>query len=180
MKRLSRILVAATVSAGLAVASAQDFDWRQQEGASIRFMMNNHPFTTWLEPHVAEFEELTGISVTLETYPEDQFRQRRLLEVASGASSLDGYMFMPGQVGAQYGGAGWVRSIDDLVANPSVTHPDLDLDDFFTGALDSFRTDAGLIGLPLQIESSLLFYRKDLLAEAGFDGPPATLEQLED
>ncbi len=180
MKRLTSILAAGSLIAGFAVASAQDFDWRQQEGTSIRFMMNNHPFTTWLEPHVAEFEELTGIDVTLETYPEDQFRQRRLLEVASGASSLDGYMFMPGQVGAQYGGAGWVRSIDDLVADSSVTHPDLDLDDFFTGALDSFRTDAGLIGLPLQIESSLLFYRKDLLEEAGFDGPPETLEELEE
>lgn len=180
MKRLTRSVIAAIAAASLTAVVAQEFDWRQQEGSSIRFMMNSHPFTTWLEPHVAEFEELTGIDVTLEVFPEDQFRQRRLLEVASGASTLDGYMFMPGQVGAQYGGANWVRPIDDLVTDPGLTHPDLDLDDFFTGALDSFRTDAGLIGLPLQIESSLLFYRKDLLEEAGLDGPPSTLAELEE
>jgi multiple sugar transport system substrate-binding protein len=162
----------------LTITAAQDFDWRQFEGTQIRFLMNRHPFTNWLEPLVPEFEELTGIRVTLETFPEDQFRQRRLLEVSSGAPTLDGYMVMPGQVGAQYLGAGWIRFIDDLVNDPSLTMPDLDIDDFFGGAIGTFETEEGLFGLPLQIESSLLFYRTDLFEAAGLDGPPETLEQL--
>ncbi len=177
MRVFTRITALAVVAA-FGLAGAQDFDWRSQEGESIRFLMNRHPFTDWLEPLVPEFEELTGIDVTLEVFPEDQFRQRRLLEVGSGASTLDGYMFMPGQAGAQYLGAGWLRTLDDLVADASITSPDLDLDDFFGGALGTFETDSGLVGLPLQIESSLLFYRKDLFEAAGLDGPPETLEQL--
>jgi multiple sugar transport system substrate-binding protein len=160
------------------VTAAQNFDWRQFEGTQIRFLMNRHPFTNWLEPLVPEFEELTGIRVTLETFPEDQFRQRRLLEVSSGAPTLDGYMVMPGQVGAQYLGAGWIRFIDDLVNDPSLTMPDLDIDDFFGGAIGTFETEEGLFGLPLQIESSLLFYRTDLFEAAGLDGPPETLDEL--
>ena len=162
----------------LGFAQAQEFDWKQFDGSEIRFLMNNHPFTDFIQPLVPEFEELTGISVTLEVFPEDQFRQRRLLEASSGANTLDGYMIMPGQVGAQYLGAGWVRYIDDFVNDPSLTMPELALDDFFEGAINTFQGDEGLYGLPLQIESSILYYRTDLLEQAGLDGPPTTLEEL--
>ncbi|ADI15294.1 ABC transporter substrate-binding protein [Truepera radiovictrix] len=160
------------------LAGAQEFDWRRFEGTNIRFLMNNHPFTDFITPLVPEFEELTGINVTLESFPEDQFRQRRLLEASSGASSLDGYMIQPGQDGAQYLGAGWVRFVDDFVADSTLTNPELDMEDFFEGAISTFETEGGLYGLPLQIESSVLFYRTDLFEEAGLDGPPETMEEL--
>lgn len=180
MKRIS-ILVLAMVAAGfVSLGVAQEFDWRQFEGTEIRFMMNQHPFTDFLAPQIPEFEELSGIDVTLETFPEDQFRQRRLLEASSGAETLDGFMIMPGQVGAQYLGADWVRYLDDFIADPTLTSPDLDLDDFFAGAMSTFENDEGIYGLPLQIESSLLFYRSDLFAEAGLEGPPETMEELRD
>lgn len=178
MKPRFRLALVAVLITAFAVASAQEFNWRQFEGQNIRFLMNRHPFTNFIEPLVPEFEELTGIKVTLETFPEDQFRQRRLLEVGSGADTLDGYMFMPGQVGAQYLGASWVRMIDDLIADPSLTAPGLDMDDFFYGAMSTFRNDDGVYGLPLQIEASLLFYRTDLFEAAGLDGPPTTMDQL--
>ncbi|TVR87698.1 MAG: sugar ABC transporter substrate-binding protein [Trueperaceae bacterium] len=173
-----RMAILAAVALGLATASAQDFDWRRFEGTSIRFMMNQHPFTNWLQPNVQEFEALTGINVTLEVFPEDQFRQRRILEVSSAAPTLDGYMVMPGQVGAQYLGAGWMRYLDDFVADPTLTNPDLDLEDFFGGALGTFQAPDGLFGLPLQIESSVLFYRADLFEAAGLSGPPETMDEL--
>lgn len=178
MRRIGISLLLALFVVATGFATAQEFDWRRFEGEDIRFLMNRHPFTDFLEPLVPEFEEMTGIDVTLEVFPEDQFRQRRLLEVSSGAETLDGYMIMPGQVGAQYLGADWIRHIDDFVDDPSLTMPELDLEDFFDGALSTFQSDDGLYGLPLQIESSLLFYREDLLQEAGFDGPPETLEEL--
>lgn len=176
MKR--SIVIASLVALLLGTVSAQEFDWRRFEGSEIRFLMNRHPFTDFIEPLVPEFEELTGIDVTLEIFPEDQFRQRRLLEASSGAATLDGYMIMPGQVGAQYLGADWVTFLDEYINDPALTMPDLDLEDFFDGALSTFETDEGLFGLPLQIEASLLFYRKDLLEEAGLEGPPETMEEL--
>lgn len=180
MSKALRTVIVLMMIGLLGLSAAQDFNWKQFEGQEIRFLMNRHPFTDFLEPLVPEFEALTGIKVTLEAFPEDQFRQRRLLEVGSGADTLDGYMFMPGQVGAQYLGAGWVRHIDDFVADPNLTAPGLDLDDFFGGAIGTFESADGLVGLPLQIESSLLFYRKDLFEAAGLTGPPTTLEELEE
>lgn len=178
--RSVKVFLAAVLLASFAAATAQDFDWRQFEGSEIRFMMNRHPFTNWLEPLVPEFEALTGIKVNLEVFPEDQFRQVRLLEVSSGAATLDGYMIMPGQVGAQYLGANWVRKLDDLIADPSLTMPDLDLDDFFGGAMGTFRDGDTVFGLPLQIESSVLFYRADLFEAAGLTRPPETMDELLD
>lgn len=178
MKKLFMVALVAVLALVGVVSADEEFDWRQFEGTNIRLLMNRHPFTNYIEPLVSEFEELTGIDVTMEIFPEDQFRQRRLLEASAGTDTLDGYMIMPGQVGAQYLGAGWVRHIDDLVDDPSLTHPNLDLDDFFEGAISTFRDGEQLYGLPLQIESSLLFYRTDLFEEAGLPGPPETMEEL--
>ncbi len=175
---MRKLAVVTLLLAMFASAFAQEFDWRQFEGQEVRFLMNSHPFTSFIEPLLPEFEELTGITVTFEVFPEDQFRQRRLLEVSSGAATTDGYMIMPGQVGAQYLGANWVRKIGDFVADPSLTNPELALDDFFEGALDTFTAQGELFGLPLQTEASLLFYRKDLLEAAGLSGPPTTTEEL--
>ena len=38
--------------------------------------MNKHPFTTYIEPKIAEFEKLTGIKVVMEAFPEDQYRNK--------------------------------------------------------------------------------------------------------
>ena len=183
MHILRRTFAVALLFAGLGLACAQggdDFDWRKFEGAKIRFISNNQPIGTLIEQLIPEFEAATGIDVTLEVIPESQYRNRRLLEVSSGADTLDGYMIMPGQVGAQYLGANWVRNLDDFLADPSLTNADLGIDDFFAGALNTFKTaDGHTYGLPTQIETSLLYYRKDLLSAAGITGPPTTMDELE-
>jgi multiple sugar transport system substrate-binding protein len=46
--------------------------------------------------------------------------------------------------------------------------------DYFPGIWDSNRLDGALYGIPWYVDTRLLFYRKDLLAEAGFNAPPAT------
>ena len=180
MKRrvVAFLAIAALVLATVGVASAQQFDWKRFSGTKIRFLMNQHPFTTFIQPLLPEFEQQTGIQVTFETFPEDQFRQRRLLEASSGADTLDGYMIMPGQVGAQYLQAGWVRYLDDYLADPTMTNPNIDLNDFFGGALNTFKSGGKVFGLPLQNETSLLFYRKDLFEQAGIPQPPRDMAEL--
>jgi multiple sugar transport system substrate-binding protein len=55
-------------------------NWKQLQGTEIRFLMNKHPFTTFIEPKVPEFEKLTGIKVTIEAFPEDQYRNKRTID----------------------------------------------------------------------------------------------------
>jgi len=43
------------------IIALADINWRQFEGVEIRLLMNKHPFTTFIEPKLPEFEEKTGI-----------------------------------------------------------------------------------------------------------------------
>jgi multiple sugar transport system substrate-binding protein len=52
--------------------------------------------------------------------------------------------------------------------------PVVDLRDYFSGILDTNRLDGVLFGVPWYIDTRLLFYRRDLLAQAGFAEPPVS------
>ena len=53
------------------------------------------------------------------------------------------------------------------------------LDDYFPGILDSNRVEGHLYGIPWYIDTRLLYYRRDLLRQAGFDAPPVTWAEWE-
>ena len=42
-----------------------------------------------IRPATAEFEQLTGIKVAWEIFPEDQFRQKLAVELVAGSGSVD-------------------------------------------------------------------------------------------
>jgi multiple sugar transport system substrate-binding protein len=54
------------------------------------------------------------------------------------------------------------------------------LDDYFEGILASNRLDRTLFGIPWYVDTRLLYYRRDLLRQAGFDEPPQTWRQWSD
>ena len=120
-------LLCAVVVSGTALAQV---DWKQLQGTEIRFLMNKHPFTTFIEPKVAEFEKLTGIKVVMEVFPEDQYRNKRTIELNAGGK-LDGYMIMPGQDDLYYWKAGWLQPLDDYIKDPKLTDAAWDPKDFF-------------------------------------------------
>lgn len=49
---------------------------------------------------------------------------------------------------------------------------EVDPADYFEGIWETNRVDGRLRGVPWYVDTRLLFYRTDLLAEAGFDAPP--------
>jgi len=51
------------------------------------------------------------------------------------------------------------------------------LEDYFEGILASNRVDDTLFGIPWYVDTRLLYYRRDLLRQAGFDEPPQTWQQ---
>ncbi|WP_202840488.1 sugar ABC transporter substrate-binding protein [Luteimonas saliphila] len=51
--------------------------------------------------------------------------------------------------------------------------------DYFPGIWATNVVDDVLYGVPWYVDTRLLFYRKDLLAKAGFDAPPATWAEWE-
>lgn len=51
---------------------------------------------------------------------------------------------------------------------------DIGSGDFFEGFLDSNRVGGVLLGVPWYVDTRLLFYRRDLLVQAGFEAPATT------
>ena len=49
---------------------------------------------------------------------------------------------------------------------------DIVADDYFPGIWDTNRIDGRLYGVPWYVDTRLLFYRRDLLAQAGYTTPP--------
>ena len=50
-------------------------------------------------------------------------------------------------------------------------------DDYFAGIWETNRVEGALYGVPWYIDTRLLFYRRDLLAQAGFDHPPRSWDE---
>ncbi|MDT0143161.1 sugar ABC transporter substrate-binding protein [Microbacterium sp. PRC9] len=189
VKTLGVVTAAALLLTGCAGGStaAEDpgdvsgaFDWKRYEGETIRFVAGLQPWQAQIEPMIAEFEELTGIDVEMEALPEDQFRQRLQVELTAGSDAIDVFMSSIQQDGARFASSGWYEDLTPYIENKSLTSPDYDFADFSESVLEGHTFDGVLSALPIQLEVQMLFYRKDLLEAAGYDAPPATLDELEE
>jgi multiple sugar transport system substrate-binding protein len=160
-------------------AVPEGFDWRAYEGEEIRFLANKHPWTDAIEEYLPQFEEETGITVNLEVLPEDQFRQKVLVELTTGAGTVDVFMSMPPQEGLKFHSAGWYEPLQDYIADPNLTNPDYDAGDFLAGVMGAETIGGDVIGIPIMMENEVLYYRKDLFEEKGIE-PPKTMEELEE
>jgi len=158
-------------------ASAQ-VNWKQFQGTEIRFLMNKHPFTTFIEPKIPDFEKLTGIKVVFEVFPEDQYRNKRTIELNAGGK-LDGYMIMPGQDDLYYWKAGWLQPLDAFIGDSKLTDAAWDPKDFFQSFTKASTVDGKQIGVVINAETSLLSYRKDLFDQFKRK-VPATMKELEE
>jgi multiple sugar transport system substrate-binding protein len=178
-RRMVCVALVALLCAGMVSATAfAAVDWKQFQGTEIRFLMNKHPFTTYIEPKVPEFEKMTGIKVTIEAFPEDQYRNKRTIELNAGGK-VDGYMIMPGQDDLHYWKAGWLQALDAYLADPALTDADWNFKDFFSSFAKASSVDGKLIGIVINAETSLLAYRKDLFTKFKVK-VPQTMKELEE
>jgi len=126
-----------------------------------------------------EFEEKTGIKIDITDLPYENALGEQVRDfVANG--DLDIALIDLVWIG-NFAENGWIVPAEKFINDPALADPDLDLDDFFPLLLDAFGSwDGKLYGLPFDNYSGLLFYNKCMLEDAGFDGPPATWEELKD
>jgi multiple sugar transport system substrate-binding protein len=177
-RKMGYVVLAALLCTGMVSATAlAAVDWKQLQGTEIRLLMNKHPFTTFIEPKVSEFEKMTGIKVVMEVFPEDQYRNKRTIELNAGGK-LDGYMIMPGQDDLYYWKAGWLQPMDAYIADPKLTETEWDPKDFFSSFTKASTVDGKQIGVVINAETSLLSYRKDLFQKLKVK-VPATMKDLE-
>lgn len=166
---------ASTVPAGATTATR--FNWKAFSGTTIRFIADKHPWVDVVRPYLPEFESLTGIKVDMSVFPEDQVRTKLTIELLSGTSDVDTFMIMPGQDLAHYTAEGWMEPLDRYLSSPSLLWPDYDAADLFQSALNAGVADGRNYTIPIQLETSLLAYNKDILSRYGV-AVPTTMDDL--
>lgn len=80
-----------------------------------------------------------------------------------------------GQNVVPWGLRGAMMPLDDYIAKDGV-----DLKDFVPAALSTSQHEGKTYAIPTAMHVSMLFYNKDILQEAGYDGPPETISDLKE
>lgn len=156
--------------------SAAKIDWQQFKGTNLRVVFDQHMFTEVLKPQVADFEKLTGMKVTFETYPENEFRNKLMVEFTGGANAPDVFMVDQTEL-SKYLAGGWIEPVDGYVGNSKITDTNwYDYKDL--QGVGSFGANNGKqYGIPITGEWQILFYRKDLYEAKGLK-VPKTMDEL--
>lgn len=117
------------------------------------------------------FTDETGIETKYLEGPSDypEMVAKYVNYLRSGYDGIDVYLLDDFSVG-NFTTAGWLEDLSGAIT------PE-DLDNFSPSAHDLFDL-AGYTRLPIYIGSTAYYYRTDILEEAGYDGPPATWEDL--
>lgn len=128
-----------------------------------------------LEQLVEGFEkEYSDINVEVQPIPWDSAHDKLLTAVASGKGPdvlQLGTSWMP-----EFANAGALLDLTSYTEE----YPNFNKENYFNGAVESMLYDDKIIGVPWYVETRVLFYRTDLLAEVGYDKAPATWDELKD
>lgn len=178
MIRTATLLSACLLTAMTSTAAAQKFDWKAQSGKTISVSVVKSPWSDILQDRVSDFEKLTGVKVNLSVLPEQQARQKLAIDFASGGRTVDVFDSSLSVEKARFSQAGWYEPLNKYMV-PATLEPNYSFSDFFTSARDAVKTaDGTVIGLPWKADVQVLYYRKDLFAQAGLK-PPTTLAELD-
>lgn len=146
-------------------------------GTAIRVLGANHPWADALKPLLPDFEAKTGIKVNLEQYGEDQLTQKLTTEFTAGSSDVDAFMQRPLQEAKLHAQNGYYTDLNPFLKDTKKTPADYDVNDISKAALGTETVGDVLTGIPIVVESEVLYYRKDLLQAAGV-AVPKTLDEL--
>jgi len=170
-----RLFLAGTASGiGLAAAGARAaaFDWRRHTGAKLRVVTLKFPLSEIQQARLADFQQLTGISVQWEMLPEDMWRQKVKVEHLGGSTDLDVFLSYYVQEGAQFQQSGWYADAKPLIANPDLTNPGFAWDDFIPAVRDGALANGQVPIIPDRAAAlPILYYRRDLFRQFGLERP---------
>ena len=118
--RMFAARVALPVLAVVAVsaqARAADFDWKKFQGKTVTFLANNNPVSQALLTYKADFEKLTGMTLKVDGYQEQQMRQRLVTVMNARSDEVDVFMTLPSREGEQFAVAGWYADLSAMSKN---------------------------------------------------------------
>jgi multiple sugar transport system substrate-binding protein len=129
-----------------------------------------------LGPIAREFERANpGVHVRVQQIPWTAAHEKLLTAYVGGALpdvAQLGNTWIP-----EFSALDALEPLDSLVAHDSLLVPRAD---YYPGVLATNVVDSVLYGVPWYVDTRVLFYRSDLLRQAGLSAPPTTWAELRD
>ncbi|MDB5819014.1 MAG: extracellular solute-binding protein family 1 [Rhizobacter sp.] len=166
---ISPVIALTVLALAASHAAAQEFNWKKHQGTTLTFLANNNPVANALLKYRSEFEQQTGMTLKVDSYQEQQMRQRLVTVMNSRSDEVDLFMSLPSREGMQFAKAGWYADLTDLVKSASAK--DYDAADLSAGMIADATYNKQLTGIPLNVEGPVLYYRKDLFEKCGVTLP---------
>ena len=161
-------------------SAAGGFDWKRFKGEKLEVLLIKSPRGDLLKTHQKEFEDLTGITVGFEQMPEQQLRQKQVIEFASGKTTFDVTTCTMHVQKRQFGKAKWLFDVRDYLKDPTMTSPDFDWSDFSEAAIAYVKQADGRIdSIPQFLDYWILFWNKEIFQSKGVQFPKTLDEMVE-
>ncbi|WP_306256774.1 ABC transporter substrate-binding protein [Pararhizobium sp. IMCC21322] len=188
MKHQKTLTIALLTAALMSTtANAADFDWRKFEGTEITWAYDIHPYADAVVAYLPEFEELTGIKVNAELYPDDTYWGKLNIQLSTGSPDWDvvGTGIQPAW---DVTPGGQLAPLKGMIADPTMTNPEYDYEDFFPALREAWTWNVSeekiiadpngeVWGIPHAFENMQMMYRTDILERLGVE-VPGTLPEL--
>ncbi len=144
---------------------------RPYEGQTVHALIVKSSQFEAHEARMSAFEEATGIDVVIDYVPFPNMKEALTAEMIGGAGDYDVVSIMDG----------WVSSLENLIdpIDEGIAAQGTDLSDFPEAHLRHGYIGGQLHGLPVRGHVQLLFYRKDILEQAGVTPPTTWAEVVE-
>ncbi len=181
MNRRELLAGAAALGASVALpAYAQSVNWRRFAGTTLEVNLIKGPRGDLLQRHADEFTQLTGIKVNSEVIPEQQQRQKIVIELTSGRPSFDVCHISYHVQKRQFERANWLADLNGFMKDPSLTAPDLVESDFSAAGITYAKTANGaLTSLPWSVDYFILYWNKELFDRKNVKYPGSLDELLQ-
>jgi len=139
-------------------------------GSEITIAAVNNPQMEDMAKLVGDFKKKTGVTAKFQFLPEGDLRQKVTQDVSLNAGNFDIVM-----VGAYetpiWAKSQWLEPLDPFFEQLGQKESNYDLEDILPTWRTALSYQDQLYSLPFYGESSCLFYRKDLFADAGIEMP---------
>src|SRR5450631_2458421 len=178
---LGAAALGAVPGASLLNAQAQSgFDWKRFNGEKIEILLVKSPRGDLLTKYHKEFEDLTGSTVGSEMIPEQQQRQKAVIEFNSGKTSFDVIQLSYHVQKRQFGKNKWLDDVRPLMADKTLVDPNLDFADFAKGGLNhATQPDGRIDSLPINLDPWVVYYNKELFDAKNIAYPKTFAEMID-
>lgn len=153
----------------------------EYEGTTLNMAGYAHSTLEAIKPMLPDFEALTGIKVEISETDIAKSHDRVVLDFNNPKSTYD-IIMVPDANAPEYIGLGFLEPLNDYVDSKKgvSTEEWFDLEDISFAYRDLYMdlSSTNLYAVPMGGETGIMYYRKDIFDEYGFEVPETTDEML--